>query len=461
MNQSAFSIQPSMFCPDDTIVAIATPPGRGGIGIVRISGSTAGQVAASVAIRSEPLEPRRATLIELRANDKAIDRAVVTYFPAPHSYTGEDVVEISAHGSPVVLRAIVESAMQAGARLAEPGEFTFRSYLNGRIDLVQAEAVQDLVDAVTPLQARAAFDQLEGTLTSRIREIDEALFELSARLEASLDFPEEGYHFVEPGSAAAEIEAIAQRIEALLADAARGRLVREGAQVAIIGRPNSGKSSLFNRLAGAGRAIVTDIPGTTRDLLTEVVDIDGTAITLVDTAGLHGAPADAVEREGIARARSAEQVADLVIVVLDRSRAMSEDDEALLDQASRRPHVVVANKCDLLAAWQPLEQGVSALPVSAKDGLGLDDLRREIGQRLSASDRLRDTPAITNTRHVQLLSKAHATLRRAATAAGEGTAEEFVAADLAEARARLEEVVGARTPDDVLEAIFSRFCIGK
>ena len=450
-----------MFSPSDTIVAIATPPGRGGIGIVRISGSTAGRVAASVAIRSEPLEPRRATLTELRANGKPIDRAVVTYFPAPHSYTGEDVVEISAHGSPVVLRAIVESAMQAGARLAEPGEFTFRSYLNGRIDLVQAEAVQDLVEAVTPLQARAAFDQLEGTLTSRIREIDEAMFELSARLEASLDFPEEGYHFVEPGSAAAEIDAIAQRIDALLADAGRGRLVREGAQVAIIGRPNSGKSSLFNRLAGAGRAIVTDIPGTTRDLLTEVVDIDGAAITLVDTAGLHGAPADAVEREGIARARSAVQVADLVIVVLDRSRAMSEDDEALLDQASRRPHVVVANKCDLPAAWQPLEQGVSALPVSAKDGRGLDDLRLEIGQRLSASDRLRDTPAITNTRHVQLLSKAHAALRRAATAAREGTAEEFVAADLAEARARLEEVVGARTPDDVLEAIFSRFCIGK
>lgn len=450
-----------MFSPDDTIVAIATPPGRGGIGVVRISGSRAGRVAASVAIRCEPLEPRRATLTELRANGEAIDRAVVTYFPAPHSYTGEDVVEISAHGSPVVLRAIVESAMQAGARLAEPGEFTFRSYLNGRIDLVQAEAVQDLVEAVTPLQARVAFDQLEGTLTSRIREIDEAMFELSARLEASLDFPEEGYHFVEPGSAAAEIDAIAQRIETLLADAGRGRLVREGAQVAIIGRPNSGKSSLFNRLAGACRAIVTDIPGTTRDLLTEVVDIDGAAITLVDTAGLHGAPADAVEREGIARARSAEQVADVVIVVLDRSRALSDDDEALLDQASRRPHVVVANKCDLPAAWPPLDRGVSALPVSAKDGRGLDDLRRELWQRLSASDRLRDTPAVTNTRHAQLLSKAHAALHRAATAAREGTAEEFVAADLTEARARLEEVVGARTPDDVLEAIFSRFCIGK
>ncbi len=294
-----------MFSPDDTIVAIATPPGRGGIGVVRISGPSARQVAATISIRTGPLEPRRATLAELRVDGAPIDRAVLTFFPAPHSYTGEDVVEISAHGSPVVLRSIVTCSMHAGARLAEPGEFTFRAYLNGRIDLVQAEAVQDLVEAVTPLQARAAFDQLEGTLTARIRELDGALFDLSARLEASLDFPDEGYHFIEPTSAADEINTIAEKLESLLADAGRGRLVREGAQVAIVGRPNSGKSSLFNRLAGAGRAIVTDIPGTTRDLVTEVIDIDGAAITLVDTAGVHGSAADAVEEEGIARARAA------------------------------------------------------------------------------------------------------------------------------------------------------------
>jgi tRNA modification GTPase len=450
-----------MFCPDDTIVAIATPPGRGGIGVVRISGSKAARVAESLAARAGSLEPRRATLTELRVNGEAIDRAVLTFFPGPHSYTGEDVLEISAHGSPVVLRSIVESAMRAGARLAEPGEFTFRAYLNGRIDLVQAEAVHDLVEAVTPLQARAAFDQLEGTLTSRIREIDAALFELSARIEASLDFPEEGYHFVEPGSAAEEIDTVATQIETLLADAGRGRLVREGAQVAIIGRPNSGKSSLFNRLAGAGRAIVTDIPGTTRDLVTEVIDIDGAAITLVDTAGVHASPADPVEVEGIARARAAEAVADLAIIVLDRSRPITDDDRALVTAAARRPHVVVASKCDLPSAGQPDDLLVSALPVSAKHGNGLDDLRREIVRHLSASERLRDTPAITNARHVKLLSTAHEALRRASVAAREGTAEEFVAADLAEARARLEEVTGARTPDDVLEAIFSRFCIGK
>jgi tRNA modification GTPase len=450
-----------MFSPSDTIVAIATPPGRGGIGVVRISGAMAARIAASLASRGDAFEPRRATLTELRINGSAVDQAVVTFFPAPHSYTGEDVVEISAHGSPVVLRAILEVSMHDGARLAEPGEFTFRAYLNGRIDLVQAEAVQDLVDAVTPLQARAAFDQLDGTLTSRIREIDQALFELTARLEASLDFPEEGYHFVEAGSAAAEIDAIAAQIAALLADAGRGRLVREGARVAIVGRPNSGKSSLFNRLAGVDRAIVTDIPGTTRDLVTEVVDVDGAAITLVDTAGLHGSPADAVEQEGIARARAAEEIADLVIVVLDRSRPLTDDDRALLDACSCRQHLVVANKCDLPAAWTSDGAAAGALEISAKAWLGLESLRREIGQRLAATERLHDTPPVTNIRHVDLLSKTRGALQRAADAARHGTAEEFVAADLAEARGYLEEVTGIRTPDDVLETIFSRFCIGK
>lgn len=449
-----------MFSPSDTIVAIATPPGRGGIGVVRISGSKAATVTGSITSRNDALEARRATLRALRVDDAAIDRAVITFFPAPHSYTGEDVVEISAHGSPVVLHAIVGAAMRAGARLAEPGEFTFRAYLNGRIDLVQAEAVQDLVEAVTPLQARAAFDQLEGTLTSRIREVDQALFELTARLEASLDFPEEGYHFVEPGSAAEEIEAIGRQIDALLCDAGRGRLIREGAQVAIIGRPNSGKSSLFNRLAGAGRAIVTEIPGTTRDLVTEVVDLHGAAITLVDTAGIHDAPADAVEREGIARARAAEEVADLVVVVVDRSRPLTEEDRALVAGRSGRARLVVANKCDLPAAWRP-DHVESPVQISATEGHGVVELRREIARRLSAGDRLHDTPAVTNTRHVELLSRSRAALHRAADAARQGTAEEFVAADLADARASLEEVTGLRTPDHVLEAIFSRFCIGK
>ena len=450
-----------MFSPHDTIVAIATPPGRGGIGVVRVSGASAGAIAVALSDREAPLEPRRATLAHVRIAGSSIDRAVLTFFPSPHSYTGEDVLEISAHGSPVLLRAIVDAAMKAGARLAEPGEFTFRAYLNGRLDLVQAEAVQDLVEAVTPLQARAAFDQLEGTLTARIREIDAALFELSARLEASLDFPEEGYHFIEPGSATAEIDAIVGELESLLADAGRGRLVREGAQVAILGRPNSGKSSLFNRLAGSGRAIVTDIPGTTRDLVTEVVDIDGAAITLIDTAGLHGVPADAVEREGIERAHAARRVADLAIVVLDCSRSLEQDDRDLLAKTRHVTRVIVGNKCDLVAEWAAADVHADVLQVSAKNGHGVDGLRHAIVAALSGREPSRDTPAVTNARHADLLARATSALRRASGAAREGTPEECVAADLGEARALLEEVTGARTPEDVLQAIFSKFCIGK
>ena len=450
-----------MFSASDTIVAIATPPGRGGIGVVRISGPLAQEVAASISGRSASLTARHATLTDIKTDGIALDRAVVTFFPTPHSYTGEDVVEISAHGSPVVLRGIVDAAMRAGARLAAPGEFTFRAYLHGRMDLVQAEAVRDLIDAVTPLQARAAFDQLEGTLTARIREIDTALFELSARLEASLDFPEEGYHFIAPGSAAQEILAICRQIEVLLADARRGRLVREGAQAVILGRPNSGKSSLFNRLAGSGRAIVTDIPGTTRDLVTELIEIEGMAVTLVDTAGVHGLPSDVVEQEGIARARAAEEIADLAIVMLDRSRPLNDDDWSLLETTRARPRVVVASKSDLPPTWSADGLGAPLLPLSATSGEGVDRLRSSIAAALSGSERLHDTPAITNARHVDLLSKAGAVLQRAAAAAHDRTSEEFVAADLAEARALLEEVTGVRTADDVLAEIFGKFCIGK
>jgi tRNA modification GTPase len=451
-----------VFSAHDTIVSIATPPGRGGIGVVRISGPDAGGIGSALTGRTEPFEARRATLARVRAAGAAIDRAVLTFFPAPNSYTGDDVLEISAHGSPVLLGAIVDASMSAGARLAEPGEFTFRAYLHGRIDLVQAEAVQDLVAAVTPLQARAAFDQLEGTLTTRIREIDGDLFDLAARLEASLDFPDEGYHFLDSESAAREILAVVERIDALVADAGRGRLVREGAQVAIVGRPNSGKSSLFNRLAGAGRAIVTDIPGTTRDLVTEVVDIAGVAVTLVDTAGLRAAAADAVEQEGIARAHAARRVAALTIVVLDGSQPPAPDDREILAVSEGTPRVVVANKSDLEPAWPAgAFRGVEILPVSAKTGAGIDALRDGLTAGLAGREGLRDTPAVTNMRHADLMARAAEALRRAAAAAAAGTPEEFVAADVSDARARLEEITGARTPDDVLHAIFDRFCIGK
>ena len=448
-----------MFSVDDTIVALATPAGRGGIGVVRISGASACSIARALLVLEAPLRPRYATLARTEG-----DQVVATYFPGPHSYTGEHVVEISAHGSPVVLRQIIARALEAGGRLAEPGEFTLRAFLNGRLDLVQAEAVADLIDAVTPLQARAAFDQLEGTLTGRIAEIDAELFDLTARLEASLDFPDEGYHFVNAGEAAAQVRTIARKLSALLCESRRGRLIREGARVAIAGKPNVGKSSLFNALLNAGRAIVTPIAGTTRDLLTETADLDGLRLELIDTAGVRDTD-DEIEIEGVERARRARETADLALVVIDLSRPLEAADLDLVREQSAIPQLIVANKCDLAPAWTAADVALPCSVVSSKTGEGLGRLRAEIRVALEGSANIpRDSAGVTNLRHVALLEKARAALQRAeeALASPDGpVAEEFVLTDLQDARAALEEVTGKRTTDDLLRHIFSRFCIGK
>ena len=447
-----------MFSPDDTIVAIATPPGRGGLGVVRISGPASQAIAGAMLDRAEPLQPRHATFTRVRH----VDEVIATLFVAPHSYTGQDVVEISAHGSPVVLRAIVDAAMRAGARLAEPGEFTLRAFLNARVDLVQAEAVADLIDAATPLQARTAFDQLEGTLTERIAEIEAALFDIVARLEASLDFPDEGYHFIEPRDIQSVVEGVAARIAALLSQARGGRTVREGAEVVIVGRPNVGKSSIFNSLAGHSRAIVTAVPGTTRDLVTERTDIGGLAVTLVDTAGVRDT-ADLVEREGVDRARHAATVATLIVVVLDQSEALRDDDWHMLAATGGRPRLLVRNKTDLGSAWAEDSLSEPSVAVSATTGAGMDSLREMIVRALTDREELRDPPAISNQRHIALLEDALRHLERAAEAAAGGAAmpEEFLLTDLQQARASLEEITGRRTSEDLLRHIFERFCIGK
>lgn len=467
------------FSTSDTIVAVATPPGRGGIGVVRLSGPDARTVAHRLITRRAPLQPRYATLTKIRraavplspAPDvpsrtspasRAIDQVVATFFPAPASYTGEDVVELSAHGSPVVLGAIVTEAIQSGARLAEPGEFTLRAFLNGRIDLLQAEAVADLIDAVTPLQARAAFDQLEGTSTRAIRAIDAALFDLIARLEASVDFPEEGYHFVEPETLASAIDDLIARTSALMADARRGRLIREGFQAAIVGRPNVGKSSLFNALAGAARAIVTQVPGTTRDLVTELVNVEGLPITLIDTAGLRETD-DPVEIEGVDRTRHALSVVDLILVVLDQSQPLSESDRQVILQTTDYKRLIVTNKTDLPSQLDPASLPTPAVAVSSTTGDGIALLKKHLAAALD-TEPLRDRPAMANVRHIALLEHVHEALSRARTAAladGQSLSEEFVLVDLQSARASLEEISGHRAPDDLLAEIFSRFCIGK
>lgn len=430
---------------------------------MRLSGPQAHTIACSLLARTRDLIPRHATLGRVRLNpheaaDDAIDQVIATRFPAPASYTGDDVVEISAHGSPVVLNTIVAAAVREGARLAEPGEFTLRAFLNGRVDLMQAEAVADLIDAVTPRQARSAFDQLQGTLTQVIGEIDAALFDLVARLEASVDFPEEGYHFIDRTELASELDRLVSRLQRLMSESRRGRLLREGFQVAIVGKPNVGKSSLFNALAGASRAIVTDIPGTTRDLVTEVVDLCGMRVTLVDSAGVRESE-DPIEREGVLRATRAAAVSDLILLVADGSQALDDADAALAMQLVDNKTLNVLAKADLgVVAELP-----DAVRVSARTGYGMEVLVRRILAALEI-DELADRPAVTNIRHAALIERAHASVSRARDAAlldGDGLSEEFVLADLQEARNAVEEITGRRAPEDLLTHIFARFCIGK
>jgi tRNA modification GTPase len=467
-----------VFAADDTIVAIATPHGRGGIGIVRLSGPQAVAITDRLIARSEPLAPRVATFTrvhvrppvriaehegpggnESEGDARPIDQAIVTWFPAPKSYTGEDVVEVSVHGSPVVLHAVVRQAMTEGARLARPGEFTLRAFLNGKRDLVQAEAVGDLIEAATPLQARVAYDQLEGTLTLKICDIDQTLLDLQAKLEASIDFPDEGYRFIDPAEIAGSLATVDGEIARLLLDAHRGRTIREGATVVVVGKPNVGKSSIFNRLAGHDRAIVSAVPGTTRDMVTERVDLEGLAITVVDTAGAHDA-LDVVEREGVARGRRAREVADLLLVVLDQSEPATVEDEEVLAQTAARPRVVIANKADRPPLWRPC--GVNhVVPVSTLDGTGMPELRRRILEALTGGESLRDGASVSNLRHISLLEEAQARVHDAHMSAAAGASEEFVIADVAAARRSLGEISGAGADDDVLARIFERFCVGK
>jgi len=458
--------------PTDTIVAIATPPGRAGLGVVRLSGPAAAFIAQALVDRAQPFEPRRATFGRVRADGAGaagalLDEVVCTWFPAPASYTGDDVVEVSGHGNPVVLGAVVERALAAGARLARPGEFTFRAYLNGRLDLVQAEAVADLIDAVTPAQARLACDQLDGTLTREVETLAARLTSVLAAVEASIDFPDERDEIVRVPVAATEIAALLDRVGTLVAGARRGRLIREGAQVVLAGPPNAGKSSLFNQLLAADRAIVSDVPGTTRDLLTERCDVAGIPVTLVDTAGLSEA-GDLVERDGVRRAHDALGVADVAVLVLDGAAPLG---PAAREQAARLPGdrvIVAANKCDLAPAW-PLDTraigvpaAVAVLRVSAVTGAGIDALVKAVAGALGAgAGPPRDTPTITNLRHAALLARVQESLRRAQALLVHDGGDELVAAELHEARAALSEVTGHGVRDAVLHEIFARFCIGK
>lgn len=447
---------------DDTIVAVATPAGRGGVGVVRLSGPAADRIARAMAGRDEAWRARRVTRTRLEGAG-LVAEALVTHFPAPRSYTGEDVVELSVHGSPVVLAAIVERAAALGGRLALPGEFTLRAFLNGKLDLVQAEAARDVVEAVSPGQARAAFEQLEGTLSSALDTVAAELRELELKLEASMDFPDEGYHFIERSDVGLALERIRATLSSWVDTGAHGRLVREGARVVIAGTPNAGKSSLFNALVGADRAIVAETPGTTRDLVTARVVFGDHAVELVDTAGIRESH-DGVEREGVRRADLAVAHADVVIVVIDGSRLPSADDQSVLGRASVGRAVVVATKSDLAAAWPAGYLGAEAISVSARTGAGVGEVVAAVARLITVGAGQVEDVLITNVRHRALLSAALAHIAYAHdefTASGGELPEEFVAAEVQQALGAMEEVTGRRTAEDLLHEIFSRFCIGK
>lgn len=462
MNESASAVE--------TIAAISTPPGRGGIGIVRLSGPRAVEIAGDLVALRGPMEHARARLAdvmdETSAGGEHIDEAMVTFFAAPNSYTGEDLVEIAAHGSPVVLELLLRRALESGARLAEPGEFTERAFLAGKLDLTQAEAVRDLIDAQTLTQARQAASQMGGALSRRVQPAKQELVELIALLEAGIDFAEDDVEVTAAEEIARRIAAVDPPLGALEASFARGRVVHDGLTLAIVGRPNAGKSSLFNRLVERDRAIVTATPGTTRDLVTERIAIDGIPLELVDTAGLREAEGEA-EQMGIARSREALADAALVLVVLDATQALNEEERALLKTVEGRAALVAVNKCDL-ATQDGLKTdveaaeyaGVDALPTSALTGEGIAELRERI-VKLATGGAAAEPGLLTNLRQQQAIAAGRGALADAAKANAEGTPHEMVLLDLYRGLWALDSLTGQTTPDDILHLIFSTFCIGK
>jgi len=448
---------------NETIVAISTPPGRGGIGIVRFSGPLAVAIANSMLVLRNPLAHAQARFAEIpdpETNAK-LDEAIATYFAGPNSYTGEDLVEIAAHGSPVVLELLVRLALRQGARLARPGEFTERAFLSGRIDLTQAEAVRDLIESQTLYQARVAAGQMGGSISRRIRPAKQALVDLIAVLEAGIDFAEDDVDVTPDAEITGRIEAVSAALEELKRTFARGRIVHSGMTLAIVGRPNVGKSSLFNRLVERERAIVTAMPGTTRDLVTETVSLGGIPLQLIDTAGLREAVNEA-EAIGIQKSREALADADVVLVVLEAGVPVREDESSMIASLEGRGALVARNKSDLGFAAEILPE--LALPVvntSAITGEGIEQLREELLKMISNPASESESGMLTNIRHHEAVTAALTALAKAVSAVSLKTPHEMLLLDLYAALRQLDSLTGETTADDILNRIFSTFCIGK
>ncbi len=458
---------PHIVYQNETIVAIATPPGRGGIGIVRLSGPESTRIAEPMLRLRNPLvhaQARFADLLDLETHEK-LDEAVITFFAAPHSYTGEDVVEMAAHGSPVILETLVRQALQAGARLAAPGEFTQRAFLSGRIDLTQAEAVHDLIEAQTLYQARVAAQQLHGALSRRIKPIKESLVALIATLEAGIDFAEDDIDVLPGAEILARIEEIRHLLQPVADSFARGRIVHEGLMLAIVGRPNAGKSSLFNRIVQRERAIVTASPGTTRDLVTERVSLGGIPVELVDTAGMREA-SDEAEQIGIRKSREALAEADMVLMVLDATAVPEQEELELLATLAQRRALVVVNKSDLAHPSAAMEAalgglGLAVVHTSALSGEGVDQLKQKMLALTGEQTVETENGMLTSLRQYDAVTATLAGLTAASAAAGHNIPHEMVLLDLYGALRHLDSLTGETTSDDILHLIFSTFCIGK
>lgn len=448
---------------NETIVAISTPPGRGGIGIVRLSGPHAQKIANALLKLRNPMAHAQARFAEIHDPETSVklDEAIVTYFAGPNSYTGEDLVEIAAHGSPVILDLLVRSALQRGARLARPGEFTERAFLSGRIDLTQAEAVRDLIESQTLYQARVAAGQMGGALSRRIQPAKQQLVELISVLEAGIDFAEDDVDVTPDAEITARIQGVVTALQPLEQSFERGRIIHSGLTLAIVGRPNVGKSSLFNRLVERERAIVTAMPGTTRDLVTETVSLGGIPLHLVDTAGLREA-ADEAESIGIQKSREALADADVVLVVLESGTPLREDEAALIASLEGRHAIVARNKADLdLAASPAPELHVPAVSTSAITGQGIKELRDALLKMISNPAGETESGMLTSLRHHEAVSGALAAMGNASGALGQKIPHEMLLLDLYAALRHLDSLTGETTADDILNRIFSTFCIGK
>jgi tRNA modification GTPase len=453
---------------NDTIVALSTPPGRSGIGIVRLSGIRALDVAQYlVQDKSFTPESHRAILKKVYdpSNSVVLDHALITYFKSPHSFTGEDIVEFSCHGSPVLLHTIVDIILKFDLRLAGPGEFTLRALANGRLNLLQAEAIRDLINAQTRVAAQQATRQLDGEMSALLQPFKDTLLNIIVPLESSLEFVEDDLPNVAFNEIRAKLSNLINQIIELSTTFNTGRLLKDGLRVTLVGRPNVGKSSLFNRLVASERAIVTDIPGTTRDSLSETLSLQGIPIQLTDTAGLR-VSRDPIESLGVERTRRVMAEADLVVIVIDGSQPMMPEDQEIIIDIVDIPRIIAVNKCDLVP-FNPSNlnlRDTSVIPVvgvSAKTGLGLDSLRHAILEPYATYDISSTGLFVTNVRHFDLLQRAGASLRSSLNLLEEKASEELVLVGLYNALRFLGEITGETTPDDILSQIFATFCIGK